>query len=255
MSSLLRVALLISGCSLGAQFTSLHAGSVSLGDAEGFAVLGGTTVTNTGPTSLFGDLGVSPGTAITGFPPGTYSGTIHLNDAMAIQAQADALTAYNILAGMPVTQFLTGQDLGGLVLTPGVYQFASSAQLTGTLTLDGLGQVNPLFVFQIGSTLTTADASIIDTINGSGADNIYFQVGSSATLGANSTFEGNLIAFTSDTLTTGAMVDGRVFALNGAVTLDSNVIAVPEPGTMLLFVLGVAGLSLHRRRRSSAGIL
>lgn len=229
------------------------AGTIPLGEAANFAVLAGSTVTNTGPTSLFGDVGVSPGTAITGFPPGTFSGSLHSNDATSIQAQADALSAYNILAGLAPTQILTGQDLGGLTLTPGVYFFSSTAQLTGTLTLDGQGQVNPLFVFQIGSSLTTASNSSIFETNGADWSNVYFQVGSSATLGTNTTFEGNIIAMVSDTLTTGATVEGSVIALTGAVTLDSNVVVVPEPSSAVLLVIGAA-LCGRRKRRHSAAI-
>ena len=206
--------------------------AIILGTAEDFAVLGGSTVTNTGPSVIWGDLGVSPGTAITGFPPGIVNGTTHTNDAVAMQAQADAAAAYTVLAGLPVTQDLTGQDLGGLTLTPGVYSFSSSAQLTGTLTLDGQGD----YVFQIGSTLTTASASSIALINGALPCEVYFQVGSSATLGTGTDFLGTIIADQSNTLTTGASVMGRVIALNAAVTLDDNEITncIPEPATLSL---------------------
>jgi hypothetical protein len=218
-----------------------QARAVTLGTGENFAVLGGSTVTNTGPSVLHGDLGVWPGLAITGFGPGIVNGTIHAGDAVAQQAQGDLTTAYNFLAGMAPTQDLTGQDLGGQTLTAGVYFFSSSAQLTGALTLSGPGD----FVFQIGSTLTTASNSSI--LANSGAD-IYWQVGSSATLGTDTAFKGSILALTSITLNTGATIDsGRALARNGAVTLDGNTINVPEPGTLLLFGSGLMSLFAFRK--------
>jgi hypothetical protein len=238
--------------------TKTNAQTISLGLAEDFAVLGATTVTNTGPTVLNGDLGLFPGTSVTGFPPGIVNGTMFINDTMAMEAQAAALVAYNQLVALPPTMTLTG-SLGGLTLLPGVYQITSAAQLTGTLTLNGNGMVDPLFVFQIGSSLTTASASSVVEINGANASNLYWQVGSSATLGTNSQFNGTLIANTSDTLTTGATVtNGHIFALNGAVTLDSNIISVPEPATVALLFLGLAlvavvkGSAIHRSQRGLA---
>lgn len=209
----------------------------SLGSAQSFAVLAGSTVTNTGPSSIVGDLGVSPGTAVTGFPPGVVvGGTIHAADALALAAQNSVTTAYNVLAGQSCTQDLTGQDLGGRTLTPGVYCFSSSAQLTGTLILNAQGNANAVFIFKIGSTLTTASAATVSLINGASACNVFWQVGSSATLGTATSFVGNILALTSITLTTGARVGGRVLARNGAVTLDSNtvtpvscLIATPPP--------------------------
>lgn len=193
-----------------------------LGTAAAFAVLAGSTVTNTGPSILRGDLGVSPGTAITGFPPGIVFGITHEGTPAAAEAQADALLAYNDLSGQACDTDLTGQDLGGLVLVPGVYCFDSSAQLTGMLTLNGEGDPNAVFVFQIASTLTTASASSVVLTNGGTACNVFFQVGSSATLGMFTGFQGTIIASTSITLNTGANIFGRALALNGAVTLDTN---------------------------------
>src|SRR6185436_16974021 len=164
-----------------------------------------------------------PGTAVTGFPPGTVTGgTIHLNDASASQAQSDVTTAYNALAGTACNVDLTGQNLGGLTLTPGVYCFSSSAQLTGTLTLNALGNPNALFIFKIGSSLTTASSSAVQVINGGINCNVFWQVGSSATLGTGTSFVGNILALTSITLTTGTKLSGRALARNGAVTMDSH---------------------------------
>jgi hypothetical protein len=193
-----------------------------LGSAQSFAVLGSETVTNTGPTTVLGDLGVSPGSAVTGFPPGIVSGgAIHAADAVALQARNDANTAYIDAAGRPCGVDLTGQDLGGLTLVPGVYCFKSSAQLTGALVLDTKGDPNAVFIFQIGSALTTASTSTVSVLGGSGC-NVSWQVGSSAILGTSTTFVGDILALTSITLTTGATVAGRAVAQNGAVTMDSN---------------------------------
>jgi hypothetical protein len=198
---------------------------ISLGTAQNFGVLGGSTVTNTGATTVNGNVGVSPGSAVTGFPPGTViGGAIHSNDAVAMQAQNDLTTAYNNIASTPCTVDLTGQNLGGLTLTPGVYCFTSSAQLTGALTLDALGNANALFLFKIGSTLTTASSSTVTVINngGSSCNKVFWQVGSSATLGTGTSFVGDILALTSITLTTGSNTNGRALARNGAVTLDTN---------------------------------
>lgn len=198
---------------------------VPLDTAADFAVLGGSTVTNTGPSVVTGDLGVSPGNSITGFPPGIVVGTTHNADATAAQAQADLTAAYNTAAGIACTNDLTGQDLGGMTLTPGVYCFDTSAALTGILTLDLQGDPNAFFLFQIGSTLTTASASTVVLVNSGGTacpPNVFWQVGSSATFGTGSAFTGNVLALTSITLTTGMSLNGRALARNGAVTLDSN---------------------------------
>src|ERR1700733_12228928 len=198
----------------------------SLGTAQSFAILGGSTVTNTGPTVITGNLGVSPGTAVTGFPPGTVvGGTIHAADAVAAGAQADTTTAYNDLASeacgsSPAT------ELAGQTLVPGVYCFTSSASLNGTLTLDGQNNPNAVWVFKIGSTLITGSAASVILINGAQSCDVFWQVGSSATLGTGTNFVGNILALASITLTTDAIVSGRALAQNGAVTLDSNQVAV-----------------------------
>ena len=196
-----------------------------LGPAGSFGVVASSTVTNTGPTIVNGDLGVSPGNAVTGFPPGIVNGTIQLGNAASLAAQNAVTTAYNQLAGQPCNVILTGTDLGGLTLSPGVYCFSTSAQLTGTLTLNGLGNAGSVWVFKIGSTLTTASNSRVVFINGGQACGTFWQVGSSATLGTTTTFAGNVLALASITLNTGATNAGALFARTGAVTLDSNVVS------------------------------
>lgn len=223
-----------------------------LGTAQHFAVLGGSAVNNSGPTFITGNLGVWPEAALTGFPSGSVAGTIHAGDAVAQQAQNDVTTAYNALASMTATQNLTGTDLGGLTLLPGVYFFASSAFLTGTLTLDTRGDPDAMFVFQIGSSLASASNSSVVILNSADACNVYWQVGSTATLGTDSAFQGNILALTSITLNSRAsLIDGRALARNGAVTLDSNTIiagCIPTPGAAALF--GVALIMAITRRRS-----
>src|SRR3954471_7100579 len=195
----------------------------SLGTAQSYAVLGASTVTNTGPSVIGGDLGVSPGLAATGFPPGTVSaGAIHAGDAAALSAQNSLTTAYNSAAGQVCTQDLTGQDLGGKTLTPGVYCFSTSGALTGTLTLNAQGNAAAVFIFKFGSTLTTASGASVVVINGGTQCNVFWQVGSSATLGTATSFAGNILALTSISATTGARIVGRALARNGAVTLDTN---------------------------------
>ena len=199
-----------------------------LGTADSFAVLAGSAVTNTGPTTITGNLGVFPGTAISGFPPGTVTGTIYHAGGVPDTAQSDVTTAYSTLFGLPYTTDLTGQNLGGLTLLPGVYHFDSSAFLDGTLTLNAQGSNDALWVFQIGSTLIAGSVSTanVQVINGGPDDGVFWQVGTSATLYADTTFEGNILANQSITLDTGAIIPcGRALAENAAVTLDTNVIS------------------------------
>jgi Ice-binding-like len=224
--------LLASGLACAVVPAVASASAVNLGTARPFVVLGGSTVTNTGPSVLNGELGLAPGTSLTGFGlPAVVNGATHDDDAVASQAKGDLTTAYNVAAGQPVTADLTGQDLGGKTLTPGAYSFSSSAGLTGRLTLNAQGNPNAQFVFEIGSTLTTASASSIVLTNGASPCNVYWQVGSSATLGTGTAFKGNLMAHVSITLNSASTVQGRLLASIGAVVLHNNVIDGSMCGT------------------------
>jgi len=234
------LAALLAGCGGGGMQTATQvkqantasaAAAPPLGTEQSFAVLGGSTVTNTGPRVITGNLGVSPGSAVTGFPPGIVTGgTTHAADAVALQAQNDTTTAYNNLASQTCTSDLTGQDLGGKTLVAGVYCFSSSAQLTGALTLDAGGDSSAVWVFKTGSALVTASSSSVLLTNGGQPCNVFWQVGSSATLGTTTSFVGSILALTSVSLNTGANVSGRILARNGAVTLDSNAVAAAVCG-------------------------
>ena len=207
---------------------ALGGSAPSLGTAARFAVLGGSTVTSTGATVITGDLGLAPGLSIVGFPPGIVrDGATHAGDAVALQGQADAATAFDALGAEACGVDLTGTDLGGLTLTPGVYCFTSSAQLTGALVLDGGGRSDAVFVFKIASTLTTASRAAVRVINGGNECGVFWRVGSSATLGTGTAFAGSLLASASVTLTTGATVSGRALARTGAVTMDTSAVSLP----------------------------
>ncbi|WUH85253.1 ice-binding family protein [Amycolatopsis sp. NBC_00438] len=184
-------------------------------------MLGGQTVTNTGPSTLDRNLGVFPGTAITGFPPGTAAGATHAGDAVAQQAQSDLVVAYDDAAGRAPTANVAG-DLVGQTLVGGVYKSTGPLAISGTLTLDGQGDSSTVWIFQVASTLITASASTVNLINGAQACHVFWQVGSSATLGTNSNFAGTIMALTSITATTGTVVAGRALARNGQVSLDDN---------------------------------
>ena len=216
------------------QAVSAALAPVALRTAGAFAALAATTVTSAGASQVAGDIGVSPGTAVTGFPPGTLTGSIHANDAVSTQAQADLATAYADAVARTADSDLSGQGLGGLTLDPGVYKFGATAQLSGDVTLDGGGDPDAVFVFQIGSTLTTAANSSVTLINGAQACRVVWQVGSSATIGADTTFAGSVLAFTSITAVAGSAFDGSLLAQGGAVTLDTNVFtpSACAPGTV-----------------------
>jgi hypothetical protein len=198
--------------------------AIDLGGANSFRVLASSTVANTGPTSVDGDLGVSPGSAVTGFPPGTISGSFHAADPVAATAQGDLTTAYLDAAGRPPGTSVSG-NIGGLTLAPGVYTSTSTLAISaGDLTLTGLGDSNAVFIFQIASSLTVTTGRKVILTGGAQASNVYWQVGSSATLGTYSFFSGTIMAQASITLQTGASLEGRALARTGGVTLDSSVV-------------------------------
>jgi hypothetical protein len=220
---------LISG-GLGIPCTTSSQASISLGAAANYAVLAGSTVANTGLTTVDGDLGVSPGSAVTGFPPGIVTGTQHVADSDSAQAQLDLTIAYNAAAGRTVGAVSLTGNLGGMTLVPGLYKSTSSLEVSsGDLTLDARGDSSAVFIFQMASTLITTAGRQVILSGGAKASNIFWQVGSSATLGTTSVFKGTIMADQSITLTSGATLEGRALARIGAVTADSNSITIPTP--------------------------
>ena len=217
---------------------------VLLGAAANFAVLAGTTVTNTGSTTITGDLGLSPGTSVTGFPPGQVSGTQHVADTTAAQAENDLTAAYNDAAARSSTATIP-VELGATTQTSGVYDSpAGTFGITGALTLDAQGDPNAVFIFKAASTLITASASTVNLVNGAQACNVFWQVGSSATIGTGSILQGNILALTSITVTTGVTMNGRALARNGAVTLDTNNITAANCATPQLSITTPGSVNL-----------
>lgn len=238
---------------------SPQASAQTLGSAENFAVLGASTVTNAGASQLSGSVGVSPGTAITGFPPGIITnGELHPGDASATQAHADLATAYTEFAALdsPPANNLSDTDLGLLTLTPGVYRYDTSAVLgdNGTLTFDALDDPDARFIIQIGTTLITSSSSSVVLVNGAQARNIYFLLGTAAILGGGSSFIGNILAGTAITTVANTTVTGRLLSVTEAVTLNTNNVHPKRglaPGLVPTSVLADPTLEL----RNSNGML
>lgn len=221
------VCMLSMAVAIGSGATALAAESaIGLGTAAEYAVLAGATVTNTGPSQISGSVGVHEGSAVVGFPPGIITnGVIHAADVQAAQAKIDLTAAYDDAAGRP-SSAAASADLVGQTLVSGVYT-GPTLGLTGELTLDAQGDPNAVWIFQAASTLITASDSTVLLVNGAQACNVFWQVGSSVTLGSNSNFVGTVMALTSIAAQTGARIEGRVLARNGEVTLDNNVITAP----------------------------
>jgi hypothetical protein len=204
---------------------ALAADPIDLGTAADFSVLAFSTVTNAGPTTVEQDIGLSPGSSVTGFPPGTVEGDVHINDAATAQARLDLAEAYNDLTSTPA-ELIPG-NLSGMTLTPGAYGAATSLFLNGELILDAEGNDQSVFILRAGSTLTMTANSSVTFINGASPCNVFWQTGTSATLGSNTTFGGSILAQITITVNAGASVDGRLLSLNGAVTMDNNAITEP----------------------------
>lgn len=199
---------------------------IPLGAADNFAILAGSGITNTGASVINGDLGLSPGTSVGGFPPGILNGTLHINDSVANQSKMDIIAAYDNAKNRTATDIVTlSGNIGGLTLTPGLYKSTSSLALSsGDVTFDALGNPNAVFVIQIASAFTATSGRKVILAGGAQASNIFWQVGSSATFGTTTAFKGNIIALQSISFNTGATLDGRALTRNGAVTLSGNTI-------------------------------
>lgn len=199
---------------------------VLLTGATNFAILSGSAITNTGATTITGDIGLSPGSSIGGFPPGILIGTQYINDTIANKAKLDLTAAYNDAAGRTSTDIVTlSGNIGGLTLTPGLYKSTSSLAISsGDLTFDAKGNADAVFIIQIASTLTlTSDRKVILS-GGALASNIFWQIGSSATFGTTSVFKGTVMAMQSITFNTGATLDGKALARIGGITMSGNTI-------------------------------
>jgi hypothetical protein len=200
--------------------------TVGLFSLSGLAILAGTSITNTGETNITGDMGLSPGSAVEGFPPGILNGTLQINNPIAVQAKLDLTAAYNDAAGRTHKDIVTLSDnIGGLTLTPGLYKSTSSLAISsGDLTFDAKGNANAVFIIQIASSLTTTSGRAVILSGGAKASNIFWQVGSSATFGTTSVFKGTVMAMESITFKTGAKLDGKALARSGAVVMEANTI-------------------------------
>jgi hypothetical protein len=231
------LAVALAGCSKNTTSTNPQT-AVNLASASTFAVMATSSITSTGATRITGDVGLAPGTSMTGFPPGTVTGTIHVNDAAVTQAKADLLAAYNdVVSRSTGAQTLAG-NLGGLTFTPGLYVNSSSVLISGSgpsnnVTLDAQGNANAVFIFKMSSTLTTASGAQVILAGGAQAKNVYWQVGSSATLDTTTMFQGNILAAVSVTLNTNSVMNGRIFSGAGggaaSVTLNASSVTVPAP--------------------------
>jgi len=229
--------------------------AIDLGTAGSFAVLGGSAVTNTGSSVLNGDLGLSPDTLLKGFPPGTLNGGLHYTDSVAADAQSDLTTAYVTAANLTPPTSAGLSDLNGLVLVGGIYSGgALSLPVGGEVTLDAEGDSTSVWVFQASSSLIAQSGSSVTLINGANPCNVFWQVTSSATIGTNADFVGTVMALTSIQAQTGATIEGRLLARNGAVTLDDNVITSTDCTPVTATGTLPTGVSLDTTGTTTTGI-